>query len=169
MHISTHRRSSWIILTLCLGFAAALAGWNRASHGQLPNKLAVAPPALSKQQPAAKGRGLHAFMRKKLDASSQVLEGLCTEDMALVAEGAKQLHRMSEAENWHVSNDVMYKQFSNEFREITKQLVKAAEEKNADRATLKWLDATVSCLDCHRFVRGIRIVDGSPRSGPKLP
>jgi hypothetical protein len=63
----------------------------------------------------------------------------------------------------------MYKQFSNEFQQITKDLVKAAEDNKEDRVTLKWLDATVSCLDCHRFVRGIRIVDGAPRAETRQP
>lgn len=100
---------------------------------------------------------LREFMRRKLSASTEILEGFCVDDMQLVIQGAKQLQAMSEAEAWRVSNDVMYKQFSNEFRQIATDLIKAAEEKNPDRAMLKWVDATVSCLDCHRFVRGMRV------------
>lgn len=102
---------------------------------------------------------LRDYMRKKLAASNQILEGLCTEDAALVLEGAQALNEMSTSERWRVSNDPMYRQFSGEFRETTQQLVNAAEKKNMDRAALKWMDATMNCIDCHRFVRGIRIAD----------
>ena len=160
MHRPPHRTFGKILTTFCFGLAVAWCVANRASEPQPPKQSDGASPATADKQPSAqKDRDLQLFMRKKLAASNQILEGLCTEDMKLVAEGARTLQEMSEAERWHVTNDVMYKQFSNEFRQITKDLIKAAEDDKADRATLKWLDATVSCLDCHRFVRGIRIVD----------
>lgn len=100
---------------------------------------------------------LRAFMRKKLEASAQVLEGLTTDDLELVKAGAVRLHEMSAAERWFVSADPVYRQFSGEFRTITQQLIEASEAGNADRAAMKWMDATMSCLDCHRFVRGMHI------------
>jgi len=106
---------------------------------------------------------LRDYMRKKLEASNQILEGLCTEDSALVAEGARTLNEMSDSERWRVSNDPMYRQFSGDFRQITQQLAEAAEKKNLDRAALKWMDATMSCIDCHSFVRGIRIADSTSK------
>ena len=113
--------------------------------------------AVAQAQPKDKDRDLQTFMRMKLTASEQILEGLCQDDMALVIKGARQLHDMSDAERWRVSNDIVYKQFSDEFRQTTSDLMKAAEEKNPDRVLIKWIDATVSCMDCHRFVRGMRI------------
>lgn len=132
--------------TLMLPIAAVLLGGLTA--GLSIGQTAKAPDAKAE---------LQEFMRRKLSASTEILEGFCVDDMQLVIKGAKQLRAMSEAEAWRVSNDVMYKQFSNEFRQITSDLIKAAEEKNPDRAMLKWVDATVSCLDCHRFVRGMRV------------
>lgn len=106
---------------------------------------------------------LRTFMRVKLQLSSQILEGLCTGDLDLVEKGARSMSELSRAERWRVSNDPLYRQFSGEFREITQQLVQAAEEGNMDRATLKWMDATMSCMDCHRFVRGMHITGGGTR------
>lgn len=132
--------------TLMLPIAAILLGGMTA--GLSIGQTAKAPDAEAQ---------LREFMRAKLSASTEILEGFCVDDMQLVIKGAKQLQAMSEAEAWRVSNDVMYKQFSNEFRQISTDLIKAAEDKNPDRAMLKWVDATVSCLDCHRFVRGMRV------------
>ena len=100
---------------------------------------------------------LRNFMRKNLAASKKILEGLTTDDLDLVESGARKLHELSSAERWRVSNDPIYRQFSGDFREITQQLIKASEEGNADRAAMKWMDATISCLDCHRFVRGMHV------------
>jgi len=97
------------------------------------------------------------FMRKKLEASGQILEGLTTEDSALIAKGAKMLVEMSAAEKWQVQHDVVYKQFSNEFQRSAKALLESAEKENFDAATLKWMDTTFKCIDCHKFVRGARL------------
>ncbi len=145
-----------ISLIAVLG-AVIAGGW--LLSGSSPEALSQTGP---EKQPKAARREkteLQTFMRQKLAASNQILEGLCTEDLSQVAKAARQLHQMSAAEQWHVQNDVIYKQSSAEFQQITADLVKAADEKNLDRAVLKWMDATMSCVDCHRFVRGMRIAD----------
>lgn len=101
---------------------------------------------------------LRAFMRTKLKASNQILEGLALEDMALIEEGAKTLAEMSSVEKWRVSQDAMYRQFSTEFTRNANKLVEAAKERNIDRAALRWMDTTMSCLECHRFVRNELVV-----------
>ena len=101
-----------------------------------------------------------AFMRRKLEASTQILEGLVTEDSELVIKGAKVLIEMSAAEKWQVKHDVMYKQYSTEFQQAAKKLVESAEKENFDAATLKWIDTTMKCIECHKFVRGARLADG---------
>ncbi len=105
---------------------------------------------------------LRDFMHQKLVASNQILEGLVTEDTDLIREGAEVLAQMSAAEKWHVSSNVMYLQFSKEFQRNAEKLVDAAKEKNLDRAALRWMDTTMSCIECHRFVRNELVVQGTP-------
>ena len=62
---------------------------------------------------------LREFMRQKLDASNQILEGLVLDDPALIKEGADVLNQMSTAERWRVQNDALYRNFSADFRRIT--------------------------------------------------
>lgn len=102
---------------------------------------------------------LAVFMRQKLQASSRILEGLATEDMELVAAGAREMNRMSTAEKWRVSNSALYRQFSEDFQRNTADLIKAAEDKNLDKSALKWIAATMNCIDCHRFVRNDLITE----------
>lgn len=102
---------------------------------------------------------LRAFMRTKLKASNQILEGLALEDTDLIQEGAKTLAEMSSVEKWRVSQDVMYRQFSTEFNRNANKLLEAAKERNIDRAALRWMDTTMSCIECHRFVRNQLVVE----------
>ena len=101
------------------------------------------------------------FMRGKLDASNQILEGLVTEDSKLIAKGAKILVEMSAAEKWQVRHDPMYKQHSGDFQQSAKKLLESAEQENFDAVALKWIDTTLKCIECHKFVRGTRIANGN--------
>jgi len=112
---------------------------------------------ISQEKKPTKEDQLREFMRKKLDACNQVLEGLVTEDGKMVATGATTLHEMSNAEKWRVSNDLVYRQFSEEFHRSTKKLREAAEKENFDDVALKWIDTTMSCVECHKWVRGMRV------------
>lgn len=141
--------------------AVALIAVVLANRSSLAQKAGPDEPLQLAQAKGPDDATLREFMRQKLDASNQILEGLCTEDMALVKAGADKLGELSEAERWRVSTDAMYKQFSTDFREITLALSRAAEGDNPDRVALKWMDATMSCLDCHRFVRGMRLAGGN--------
>ncbi|MCA9109593.1 MAG: hypothetical protein KDA52_06580 [Planctomycetaceae bacterium] len=107
-------------------------------------------------------KDLSHFMRLKLDASSKLLEGLAMEDFALIKEGAKELNAMSTAEKWRVTNDAVYRNFSGEFQQTTKELMDAADKENLDRAALKWMDATMNCIECHRYARSITIATNTP-------
>ena len=102
-----------------------------------------------------------SFMRKKLEASAEILEGLTAEDSKLIIKGARALVEMSHAEKWKVRNDVMYRQFSGEFQRSAQSLLEAAEKENYDAAALKWIDTTMKCLECHKFVRGMRLAGGN--------
>ena len=102
-------------------------------------------------------RPLAKFMRAKLTASSQVLEGLCTEDFELIAEGARSLKHVSHAEQWRVSNDAIYRQHSGEFRTGVDNVLKAAQKRQIDSAALAWTRTTLNCIECHRWVKATLI------------
>ncbi len=104
-------------------------------------------------------KDLSEFMREKLKASEQILEGMCVEDFKLIQEGAAKLQDLSKAEKWRISNDVMYRQHSSEFSRVATQLEKQAKEGNLEGAALSWIQATMSCIECHKFVRSTLIAE----------
>src|SRR4051794_14528854 len=101
-----------------------------------------------------KSRATREFMRDKLENSQKILEGLALEDFDLISAKAKKLSAMSQEVSWHVFDNPDYAQQSAEFRKAVEGLGKAAERKNIDAATLAYMKVTMSCVDCHKLVRG---------------
>lgn len=94
------------------------------------------------------------FMRDKLQLSQQILEGLATEDFDLIAAKAARLSAMSKQADWRVFENPDYDQQSATFRRHVDSLARSAREKNLDAATLAYVRITMSCVDCHKLVRG---------------
>jgi hypothetical protein len=105
--------------------------------------------AQSKRNRAAK-----EFMRDKLELSQKVLEGVTTEDWDLVVAKGTKLSAMTEQADWRVFENPDYDQQSKAFKQHVDALVRAAKKKDIDAATLAYVRATMSCVDCHKLVRG---------------
>ena len=97
------------------------------------------------------------FMRLKLKHSQKLLEGLVTEDFASLKKNAEELKMLSQESNWKVLQTEDYLQQSIEFRRAVDALTKAADKRNLDGAALAYMDVTMKCVTCHKYVRGIRM------------
>ena len=126
-------KTKFLLLTVLLALAAGLS-------------VALAQ---TKRNRAAK-----EFMRDKLELSQRVLEGLATEDYDLIIAKGTRLSAMSKEADWRVFENPDYDQQSVTFRRHVNSLVKAAKDKNLDAATLAYVRVTMSCVDCHKLVRG---------------
>ncbi len=157
-----------MIRSTCIGlvsaFVLAAFGGYLLTDSRAENPQQAKPKAAQKstaQKAKEKEPALAKFMQAKLKASSQILEGLCTEDFDTIHKGAETLKSMSEAERWRVSNDAIYRQHSAEFRDAVDSILKASKEKkNLDSAALAWTKATLSCIECHRWVRNELLAEG---------
>lgn len=130
-------RRSLVAITAAILFVAC-AGWlTRAAEKQprQPNQV-------------------RDFMRAKLVHSERVLEGLTLQDFDLVAKHAQELSLLSQAAQWQVLQTPEYLHRSQEFRRIADRLTAAARDKNLDGATLAYVELTMECVQCHRYVRG---------------
>lgn len=105
------------------------------------------------------------FMRRKLVHSQKVLEGVVLEDFDLIEKNAKMLSMLSQAAEWRVIPRVDYNYYSAEFRSNADALAKAAAEKNLDGAALKYVELTLNCVNCHKFIRGIRYANPEKPGG----
>jgi hypothetical protein len=104
------------------------------------------------------------FMRGKLMHMQKVLEGITTEDYDLIRNEANQIVLLSHAAEWRVLATPEYQQHSTEFRRAAQAVVDAAKKKNLDGAALAYVDMTMKCVTCHKYVRSVRMA-----SVPRLP
>jgi hypothetical protein len=109
--------------------------------------------AVVAQESAPKADAVADFMRAKLGHSQRVLEGLSLEDYDLIARGAQELALASQASSWQVLQTEEYARQSGEFRRSCDSLRNAAKTKNLDGAALAWMEVTMKCIQCHKYVR----------------
>lgn len=115
--------------------------------------------ALTFAQPKPAGGNLRDFMQVKLKHSQDILAGLVSDDLDKVAKGAQELSLLSQAESWQVFQTEDYLLHSREFRRSADALRDAAKKNNMDAAALAYVDTTLKCVNCHKYVRGVRMAD----------
>ena len=108
------------------------------------------------------GRGepsddLRDFMRVKLKHSQKVLEGLVLGDFDTVARNAQDMSLLSLAATWQVLQTPQYLDYSRKFRSAADTLANMARKKNLDEATVAYNKMTVKCIECHKYVRDVRM------------
>jgi hypothetical protein len=122
--------------------------------------LAVALVALSASWVRSqKSPELHDFMRAKLEHSKKIIEGLTTDDFEMIAKSSQELSLLTQAETWQVIQTPDYLQHSTEFRRSADALRAAAQDKNIDGAALAYMEVTLKCVNCHKYVRRVRMAD----------
>ncbi|HVV99460.1 MAG TPA: hypothetical protein VHB77_03925 [Planctomycetaceae bacterium] len=113
----------------------------------------VMRPAVGAAADEKERETLRKFMRAKLASNELILEGLVNKDYDQVKKGAIQMNAFATAEQWRVSKDETYEHYSEDFRRIAKELRREAESEDLEGASLKYVQMTMCCLDCHRWMR----------------
>jgi len=91
-------------------------------------------------------------MKKKLEYSKNILDGLVMEDFDKILKSAKSLNEMGERK-WLENESVEYRTQYQVFWFTTGTLRMAAEQKNIDGASLAYMQMTLSCVNCHKLLR----------------
>jgi hypothetical protein len=94
------------------------------------------------------------WMRQKITASQRILEGLTKEDFELIRVNAEAMQFMGYLESWARSDTPRYREQMQSFGFANGALVQAAKDKNLDGATLAYTQLAISCVQCHKIVRG---------------
>ncbi|WP_152053888.1 hypothetical protein [Tautonia marina] len=116
------------------------------------------------QEEQPQDRTLSMFMQAKLDHSKDVLEGLTVADFDQIVQGAQALRQLAENELWRVSPNMTYVRYTEEFIRLTEALEQQGREKNIDGATLNYVNLTINCVNCHKFVRDQRVTVLDPET-----
>ncbi|MGQ0636801.1 MAG: hypothetical protein ACT4QC_19500 [Planctomycetaceae bacterium] len=147
------RRVAFLVGGVAVFFVAAT--WLAKS----PETIAAdkANPAARNEPQAGRKAALKAFMRKKLAASQNVLEGLAVEDFDLILQGTKQLKATGAAAEFMAHNDALYAEYAGDFRRVVERMERLAKESKLDGAALAYVDLTLNCVECHKYVRNVLV------------
>ena len=131
----------------------------------------IVPPlggdsGLSKNVQGEDSKKVSELMRKKLQHAQKVLEGIALNDFDKILEHADGLMQVSKEVEWKVVKTPRYEVQSNEFRRAVEILQEKATQKNLDGAALGYVELTLTCVKCHKYVREARMTRLDRGQGP---
>jgi len=113
------------------------------------------PPSVPRQQPATSGTG--KLMREKLGHAQKILEALASSDYTLLEREAVALERITESPKWDVLRTPEFGRYSAAFVKAAHDLAESARQRDLDLAASQYGGLTMSCYQCHRYLKGARI------------
>jgi len=133
-------------LGLLLVAAAGVAG--------LPSDGRTQPKPADKKDPPMTTEKV--LMRDKLTYAKDALDGLSVEDFDKVAKAADMMRIISRASSWYDFDSEQYQRLSKNFQEQAADLERHAKDKNLDAAALDYMRISLTCVQCHKYVRDER-------------
>ena len=124
--------------------------------------LAAQGPALPqnpRDDPEQVRKVLNQAMAKKLKHAQELVAALALEDFVRLADNARTLRQIGQDTLWKVSPNLTYVKYSAEFASAAEELERRAKERDLNGATLSYVRLTISCVECHKFIRDNRILD----------
>lgn len=110
-----------------------------------------------KEGEEAKEGSEHAsvWMRKKMEYSQHLLEGIATADLDMVADNARAMQGLSKVEAFVRGRTPGYRTQLQIFQAATEDIIRQADKDNLDGAALAFTQMTISCVNCHKHLREI--------------
>jgi hypothetical protein len=129
--------------------------------------LAAPGPAQEKPRPPEPPKK-PTVMQRKLAHAQMILEGLAKEDFDKIRTNADGLIGCVKDASWRINQTEKYLLFSNDVLRSAENLKKAAKDRKTDAAALAYVDLTLTCVKCHRYLRDEGITRG-PDLDPLTP
>jgi len=92
------------------------------------------------------------LMQQKLVYSQNILAGLATENFDAIVKNARLLDELGK-QRWVKQETPAYRAQHLVFWFANDELIRLAEEKNIDGATLSYVQMTIGCVNCHKVLR----------------
>lgn len=92
-------------------------------------------------------------MQRKLAHAQKLLESLAVEDYDKIAKSTEELQFCARDASWRVLKTPKYETFSNDFIRQLDNIQQAAKKKNLDAAALGYVEMTLTCVKCHKYIR----------------
>ncbi|QDT98863.1 hypothetical protein [Gimesia aquarii] len=140
-----------VIAVTCLS-AFALSSY---ADNEKPKNKAQKNSAVSKKDKSEKEKDF--WMQAKLKKSQRILAALTEGDFKSVEKNARALQGFGILESWlrdsPETSKSEYKAQLNKFEFANKELIRMAEDKNADGSATAFAALTITCVKCHNLIR----------------
>ena len=100
---------------------------------------------------------LNELMHRKLVNAQKVLAAVATNDFKAIRKHAEELIDISKEAEFKAIKTPQYELLSEDFRRAAGDLVQSAKDRNADAASLAYVQMSLSCFKCHKHVREVRM------------
>lgn len=93
------------------------------------------------------------LMNLKMDNTRTILESIIKQDFETLKESSFHLGVLTASSDWNVIPTRKYSQNMADFRRAVEALGKTPKGGDIDSAALAYLDMTLRCVQCHKYVR----------------
>lgn len=111
------------------------------------------PPATEAKPEVTKEKPMSFWMSQKLDYAKQILESLTSGDFDSLAQAAEKMQFVGKIEGFVRNRNHNYATQLRVFELANQELVRQAERRNIEGATLAFNQLTSSCVACHVQIR----------------
>ncbi len=110
-------------------------------------------------QATAQGQGpaVDRVMQKKLVVTQKILEAVVTSRWSDLEARSRDLEDLTNDPAWRVLTAPEYATHSNQFRLSLRALHDAAAKRDLEATPKAYIDVTLSCIECHRYLARSRI------------
>ena len=119
--------------------------------------LIFALVAISALEAPAQTPATGRLMRQKLGHSQKVLEAIMTSDFALLERESAALEQATRAPAWAVLKSPEYIRQGAAYLRAAEDLRDAAKRHDLDGAASSYVSLTLTCFQCHRYIKDKRI------------
>ncbi len=96
------------------------------------------------------------IMNLKLDSVRTILESIIKEDFETLRESSFRLGVLTASSDWKIIRTPEFNQNMADFRRAVEALGETPKGGDIDSAALAYLDMTLRCVQCHKYVREYR-------------
>jgi hypothetical protein len=106
---------------------------------------------------ASQGPELNTVMREKLAYTQKILEAVVTSNWTSLEANTLELERLTRDRRWMVLNFPEYARHSGAFVRAVQALHTAAAQRDLEKTPQAYVDVTLQCVECHRYLARARI------------
>jgi hypothetical protein len=106
---------------------------------------------------AGQGPELQVVMREKLGHAQKILEAVVTSDWISLETHSRELEQLTKRRGWMVLRYPEYSKHSAAFVRSVQALHQAAAQRDLETAPQAYVDMTLQCVECHRYLARARM------------